>query len=174
MPVLTRSRSFENLCQADACTEPPIVKDDEFCLPHKIDELKEFIKKRKLVVINSDPSKHIKILCTHVGCSNIGSMKGLCARHSGRWGCKMPGCKKLRQGGGFCKAHGGIQTNKKCAHEGCVKFSQGGGLCYSHGGGRRCPMDGCKRRMKADLGVCTVHVKSVSTRAIMKTIEQSS
>ena len=139
--------------------------NDTVCKAHKIKILKNVfkgLKTRKLVATK---------ICSQSDCTNKGVLGGKCYRHSNKWGCKNPGCTKLRQTGGFCKAHGGKHKNSKCKREGCTKFSQGGGFCYKHGGGYRCKLRNCGHSAhSSSCKVCNKHIVNTPTLEIINNI----
>lgn len=153
--------------------EAPAPVNDTLCIPHKIEELRSVLKKRKLEVVvsrNYDKGRKYVKVCEHPACDNIAFIKGKCARHSGQWTCKFDGCERLRQGGGFCKKHGGKHKNSVCKYEGCEKFNQGGGFCRTHGGGSKCKYDGCTNSAPAKTGFCTIHIETVTTNELINSI----
>lgn len=64
--------------------------------------------------------------------------------------CSVPGCVKLSQTRGKCKAHGG---GSRCQHPNCSKSSQMGGRCRVHGGLKLCSISGCSKGAQRD-GKC--------------------
>lgn len=166
MSVRTRSAPT---CITTDCYEAPAPTHDTMCIPHKIEELKSIMKKRKLVSVVTGRKKYA-FACSDEDCDNAAFIGGKCARHSGKWNCKFEGCTKLRQGGGLCKAHGGKHKNSVCKHEGCEKFNQGGGFCRPHGGGPKCKYDGCTKHAPAKIGFCTGHIETLTTNELVNSI----
>jgi len=67
---------------------------------------------------------------------------------------KEPGCFKLDQGAGKCKAHGG---GKRCKEPGCTNRAQVGmELCVTHNGGKKCTIENCLRSSIIG-GLCRLH-----------------
>ena len=162
MPARTR--------QSLACPCPNKLENDTVCANHKVTILKSLfkdIKVQKLVATNKGR------LCDHLGgCTNGARVKGKCYRHSGLYGCKYPGCTKLRQDRMYCKTHGGKHRNSKCKHVDCTKFSQGGGYCYKHGGGHRCRLDCCSESAHSSAcKVCNKHIREIPTFELVDLIK---
>lgn len=166
MPVITRSRHKSGYF----CPCPKKLENDTVCLKHKVETLKTLfkdIKMKKIIATNGNK------VCNDVsGCTNRAVVAGRCGRHSGKFGCKFPGCKKMRQDKKFCKAHGGKHKNSKCKRPLCPKFSQGGGYCYTHGGGHRCKLGGCSGSANSSAcKVCNVHIRLIPTTDLVAQLE---
>lgn len=180
--MLTRSqRRLTNLtvsqCTIPRCHDKLSCEGDTLCLQHKIQFIRQEFKAYKLRAVTvrkkNKNLKYVHKCCSYNNCENLPFLKGKCARHSGIFFCKAPNCKKIRQGGGYCKAHGGIHKNSVCKMEGCEKFNQGGGYCRSHGGGKRCKADdNCNSYVIPDLGFCKKHVENVPTQLLVNELNK--
>lgn len=166
--ITTRSNSdlsagsdYYGDCTLANCNDRLACFGDTLCFPHKIKEIRNIFKQRRMMMFLKPP-------CNEEGCVNQACIAGKCYRHSGKWGCKHPGCSKLRQGGGFCVAHGGIHRQSKCHHLGCTKTNAGGGFCRRHGGGSKCKYRDCGKVCNGH--ICVAHLRSVPTEEIRETL----
>lgn len=124
------------------------------------------------------PSRHKsstldKPRCSHPGCSNYVSNRGLCRKHAYPGKCSHPGCKALAQRRGLCSKH-----LYPCA-KGCGKQAKAGGYCIEHAkehdreaydrlrANQSCKFERCEKFVKAG-GYCSEHAQQYAEEAHRK------